>query len=108
MTADIALAALRALSVEGKDQVSAVCIAYLEGIGADYPEVPLFLEKVREDAQFWSSCAHQVELEAYMVASIDALSGSSLTHKQIKRLAAMSFNRMDEDTKQKFKEWINQ
>lgn len=108
MIPDMALATLHALSNEDQDAVAAVCIAYLEGVGADNPEVPLFLERVRDDARFWSSCAHQVELEAYMVASVDALAGSSLTHKQIKRLAAMSFNRMDADTKTKFKEWINQ
>lgn len=107
MTPDVAKVAIDVLANQDKDTVAAICLCFLEENGAGYPDVPLFQEQTRANAKFWADTAHQAELEAYMVASIDALAVSSLTHKQIKRLAAMAFNRMDDETKTAFKEWIN-
>lgn len=107
MKTDVAKTVIDVLANQDKDAVAAICLCFLEENSAGYPEIPLFQEQSRADARFWADTAHQAELEAYMVASIDALATSSLTHKQIKRLAAMAFNRMDADTKTAFKEWIN-
>jgi hypothetical protein len=79
--------------------------AFLEFNGADVPDVPLFPEKVRQDALFWASCAAPHELEAYAVASLDALENSIVAHKQTKRLAAAAFRRMAPDDRTKFLRW---
>ena len=81
--------------------------AFLEQHSAGVPDVPLFQEQVRQDALFWASIASPHELEAYAVASMDALVGSTMASKQIKRLAAAAFRRLSPSDKASFKEWIN-
>lgn len=105
----VALMTLRGLmnlATHDRDAVASVCIAYLETIGAGHPDTPLFMEKVRNDAGFWAASAHTAELEAYITAATGELEASPLHTKQIKRIAAMIFGRMDEDTKGAFKAWV--
>lgn len=80
---------------------------WLEHHGAGYPEVPFLPEKIRDDARFWSLCAVQHELEAYIAAAITALDRSELTDRQSKRLAAASWKQMTPTSKEAFREWIN-
>ena len=103
--------ALRALiNAQGIDAGGAMIAAasYMEQYGAGYPDVPLVSEQVRRDASLWADCAAPHELEAYTVAAIGALSDSPLLDRQLRKLAALSFGRMTPETKQKFKDWINQ
>ena len=79
--------------------------AFLEHHSAGVPDVPLFQEQVRQDALFWASIAAPHELEAYAVASLDALENSIVAHKQTKRLAAAAFRRMAPDDRIKFLRW---
>ena len=81
--------------------------AFLEQHSAGVPDVPLFQEQVRKEALFWASIASPHELEAYAVASMDALVGSTMASKQIKRLAAAAFRRLSPSDKASFKGWIN-
>lgn len=83
-------------------------LAFLEQAGAGLPDVPLFPEKVRQDAQMWADCADPAELEAYLVAVVAALQDSPLLNKQVKRLAALSFGRMNEQDRQAFLNWSKQ
>ena len=105
--AHMTLRGLMNLATHDRDAVSSVCIAYLETIGAGHPDVPLFAEKIRSEAALWAASAHPAELEAYVAAATGELERTPLHVKQIKRLAAMIFGRMDGDTKAAFKEWIN-
>lgn len=80
--------------------------AWLEHHGAGVPDVTLMQETMRRDALFWSELATPEELEAYAVAAITSLGNTPLTAKQVKRLAAMSWRRMNAQDRAAFKEWI--
>jgi len=106
--ARIALQALiNAQSIDGRGAMIAAA-SYIEEYGAGYPDVPLFTEQVRKDAALWADCAAPHELEAYAVAAIMALTESPLLDAQLKKMGALAFNRMKPETKQKFKDWIEQ
>ena len=79
---------------------------WLEYRGAGSPDVPLMMERTRDDATFWASCAHQFELEAYVAAGVMQLENSPITAKAAKRLAAMGFKAMDPETRASFKKWV--
>ena len=79
---------------------------WIENRGAGYPDVPLMMERTRDDATFWASCAHQFELEAYVAAGVMQLENSPITGKAAKRLAAMGFKAMDTETRESFKKWV--
>lgn len=79
---------------------------WLEHHGAGYPDVPLMQERARDDAIFWADCAHQFELEAYLSAILKTLPSSPITKRCIKKLAAMSWQRMDDEDRAAFKAWI--
>jgi len=78
---------------------------WLDRNGAGCPDVPLMAEKVRDDAAFWASCAHQAELEAYAVASISALEKTVITENAAKRLAALGYRSLTPDQRQAFIKW---
>lgn len=106
--ATIALQALiNAQGIDGRGAMIAAA-SYIEQYGAGYPDVPLMTEQVRSDARFWADCAAPHELEAYTVASVAALDESPLLDTQLRKLAAIAYGRMKPETKQKFKDWIDQ
>jgi hypothetical protein len=78
---------------------------WLDRNGAGCPDVPLMAEKVREDAAFWASCAHQAELEAYAVASITALEKTVVTENAAKRLAATAYKTLTPESRLAFIKW---
>lgn len=106
--ARIALQAL--VNAQGIDASGAMiaAAAYVEQYGAGFPDVPLVSEQVRRDASLWADCAAPHELEAYTVAAVGALADSPLLDKQLRKLAALAYGRMSPETKQKFKDWIDQ
>lgn len=93
------------LSRQDKQAASIGAMAFLDQVGAGMPDVPLFQERVREDAKTWAECAHPAEIEAYLVAAIGAAQDSPLLNKQLKRLAALTFHRMDESDRDAFLKW---
>lgn len=102
---EVALCALiMASRIDAKGAVIGAA-AFIDDQSAGYPDVPLFAEKVRTEAAYWSECAAPHELEAYIVAAIAALSDSPVLDKQLRKLAAVSYGRMSAETKAKFLEW---
>jgi hypothetical protein len=89
------------------DVTMATVTHWLEHHGADFPQVALMQETVRSDAKLWATSATQTELEAYTAAAVMELEASPITNKAAKRLAALGFNRMNAESKAKFREWVN-
>lgn len=82
---------------------------FINEYGAGLPEVDYYAkEDIRLKAKYWTDCANQNELEAYTVAAVGALADSPLLDKQLRKLAALAYGRMSPETKQKFKDWIDQ
>jgi hypothetical protein len=79
---------------------------FLEYHSAGYPDVPLMLERVRDDAKMWALAATTVEMEAYIAAAIMELEVSPLTDKAAKRIAVLAFKTMNAETRSKFKGWV--
>lgn len=90
------------------DRISAHVAAYafLSECGMGMPDVPLVEEQVRSDASIWAACAAPHELEAYIVAAVQALERGPLVDNQLKRLGAMAFKRMNEADRERFKAWM--
>ena len=104
----VAEMALADLLVHSREDMRATCVAayvFLDTYGSGAPDVPMIEERVRDDAKMWAACAQPHELEAYLVAAIMELDKSPLVDKQVKRLAATTFNRMDADDRERFLAW---
>lgn len=99
---------LSALKKHDSTATMATCLHWLEHHEAGTPDVPLFLERIRDDARFWALCAHSFELEAYAAACISEMDDAAMLDKQVRRLAGQAFRLMDPVTKEKFKEWVAQ
>lgn len=78
---------------------------WLEHHGAGYPDVPLFAEKVRNDASFWASLAAPDELAAYYLAAANMLGVTPLTTKQTKLMLVECLKRLSTEDKKGFMEW---
>ena len=93
-------------AVQDKKTALVTVSHWLDHHGAGYPDVPLLPEKVRDDARFWSSCATQHELEAYVSAGISEIENAALTEKQLRRLLAMAYRRVSAEGRVAFKKWM--
>lgn len=91
------------------DKQAACCAAYafLDEYAAGAPDIPLLEGRTRDDAKIWAACASPHELEAYLVAAIKELDNSAVLVTQLKRLAALTFNRMGTKDREKFRSWIS-
>ncbi len=81
---------------------------WLSEAKAGLPLVPLVEEAVRQEALMWAEMATPPELQAYVVAGIDALAPGPFSSRQIKRLVAALWGRMTPDEQEAFKGWINE
>ena len=99
--------ALNACKLLNGDLTIATVTHWLEYHGVGYPDAPLMQERLRDDARFWSMCATQPELEAYLVACTVEMEKTPVTAKAMKRLAALAWERMKPEDRAKFRDWIN-
>lgn len=85
-----------------------VITAWMEHHAAGWPGYELLEEETLAQARLWAAAASPRDLECYGAACIEELGSSSvITTRQIKRLAAAMYRRMDAETKSAFKDWIN-
>jgi uncharacterized protein YccT (UPF0319 family) len=97
---------MTALAKENNRAVNIAAIAWVEEHCAGVPEARHVEDNLRDDAKFWASLASPNELEAYLAAAIVALEGSAITSRAAKRLGALGFNRMDNESRAGFLQWI--
>ena len=105
--ADVIWRQLNMHMADDRTITAATVTHWLEYHGAGSPDVPLMRERVRDDAQLWSTAASVPELEAYVAAGVIALEKNmGLTDNAAKRLAALGWQNMQPDSRARFKAWI--
>ena len=83
--------------------------SYLDEYSAGMPECDYWSKEApRQTAKEWANQAHQGELEAFLFAAINELGDSPMTKKQIKRMIASLFVRMDNNDRTAFLGWAEQ
>lgn len=80
----------------------AMLAALLDDLGAGSPSVPLLMDRVRDDAQFWAECATPIEVEAYTAAGLQAISRGAFCIAARKRLLIALWNSMTPADKRSF------
>lgn len=81
-------------------------LAFLDSHSAGQPDVNVYLDRVRDDAQFWAWTAHQAELEVYLVAAMMALDDGPILKRAAKRLTALGWQKMDASDRAAFLAWV--
>lgn len=93
---------LVALGAPEREAVIGVLAAALDEFGAGAPQVPLFYEAVRSDAEWWADFASGPELEAYTAAGLRALGQRSFGLKARKRLMVWLWEELDPPDRRAF------
>lgn len=79
---------------------------WLEYHGAGNPIVKLFIELLNADARFWASAATPAEREAYLKAILLHGQLSAASETAAKRIVAICWQVMTDESKNRFRAWI--